>query len=273
MTPRLGFLSKRYKPGTGQLDPQTAEVFVLFSLFSYADTSKTIKIPFGTQVIGDHIGETWSQVAAFGLAFPDASDPKVMTRVDSPGEVSDVEMQDLFSTTQSPTADCHVRIGGVTGTSGINPDCHGASLTTHIASKASGYFDNVWLWVADYDIDDPDLNGANNTMISTLLSLAKRKTNLTSHDPSPNIHMCGPWPPSRKPGDDVAIRNVFQACCLLPPFEGIVGKIAGNPSYGYDGGDFDGGYTPKVSLSGEARTSISSRILRDTSPVGYILFA
>jgi hypothetical protein len=55
----------------------------------------------------------------------------------------------------------------------------------HITPAASGYFENMWLWVADHMIEyvhcqylmgdntadkrfcsDPDLNDANNTMVS-----------------------------------------------------------------------------------------------------------
>ncbi|KAK5653252.1 hypothetical protein OQA88_9151 [Cercophora sp. LCS_1] len=39
-----------------------------------------------------------------------------------------------------------------------------ASLLMHITPNASGYFDNMWLWVADHMIDDPLLDDANNTM-------------------------------------------------------------------------------------------------------------
>lgn len=62
--------------------------------------------------------------------------------------------------------DCHVRIGGALGsnmqvaqcpalTSGaVNPKCIAGSLMMHITSGASGYFENVWLWTADHDIDN-----------------------------------------------------------------------------------------------------------------------
>jgi hypothetical protein len=50
--------------------------------------------------------------------------------------------------------DCHVRIGGATGTeltpsecpavtSGVNNKYGGASLIIHIIPKASGYFENI----------------------------------------------------------------------------------------------------------------------------------
>ena len=55
--------------------------------------------------------------------------------------------------------DCHFRIGGADGTGlGLadcpagNKDydkCTAAALLFHVTSKASGYFENVWVWTAD----------------------------------------------------------------------------------------------------------------------------
>lgn len=110
--------------------------------------------------------------------------PKVMIKVGNEGDVGGIEMQDLIFTNRGPTAglilvewniraanpgsaalwDCHVRIGGATGTeltpsecpaltSGIAEGCNAASLMMHITPKASGYFENMWLWVADHMIE------------------------------------------------------------------------------------------------------------------------
>ncbi|KAK1703500.1 LOW QUALITY PROTEIN: pectate lyase superfamily protein-domain-containing protein [Colletotrichum lupini] len=150
------------------------------------------------------VGETWSQIVAQGPAFSDESKPTPMLRVGRPGQVGNVEMQDLIFTTKGPTAgavliewnmaadakgsaalwDCHVRIGGATGTdltptecpalaSGIAPGCNAASLMMHIKPGASGYFENMWLWVADHLIDDPDLEDANNTMVQNSIYVAR----------------------------------------------------------------------------------------------------
>jgi glucan 1,3-beta-glucosidase len=62
--------------------------------------------------------------------------------------------------------DSHFRVGGAKGSdlqlsdcpagaTSINTDCMAASLMMHITSSASGYFENVWLWVADHDLDNP----------------------------------------------------------------------------------------------------------------------
>lgn len=42
-----------------------------------------------------------------------------------------------------------------TGTSDASPRCKAASLLLHNTSQASGYFENIWAWVADHDLDDP----------------------------------------------------------------------------------------------------------------------
>lgn len=163
--------------------------------------TSTIQIPPGSRIVG----EAWSQLVAVGPYFSDAANPKVLIRVAEVGQTGDVEMQDLMFTTRGPTAgavlvewnirasspgsaalwDCHVRIGGATGTeltpaecpavrSGIaGPNCNAASLMMHVTKSASGYFENMWLWVADHMIDDPDLIDANNTMVQCSIYVAR----------------------------------------------------------------------------------------------------
>ncbi|KAK1966745.1 pectin lyase-like protein [Colletotrichum sublineola] len=160
----------------------------------------TVTVPAGVKIVG----ETWSQLVAHGPAFSDENKPTVMLRVGVPGQVGSVEMQDLIFTTKGPTSgavliewnmaadakgsaalwDCHVRVGGATGTdltpaecpaltSGIASGCNAASLIMHIKPGASGYFENMWLWVADHMIDDPDLEDANNTMVQNSVYVAR----------------------------------------------------------------------------------------------------
>ena len=55
--------------------------------------------------------------------------------------------------------DSHFRVGGATGTNlqekdcpvggSVNKNCMAASMLMHVTSKSSGYFENVWAWVAD----------------------------------------------------------------------------------------------------------------------------
>ncbi|KZL70356.1 exo-beta-D-glucanase, partial [Colletotrichum tofieldiae] len=162
--------------------------------------TQTVTVPAGVKMVG----ETWSQLVAQGPAFSDETKPIVMLRIGRSGQVGNVEIQDLIFTTKGPTAgavliewnmaadakglaalwDCHVRIGGATGadltpakcpalTSGIAPGCNAASLMMHIKPDASGYFENMWLWVADHMIDDPNLEDANNTMIQNSVYVAR----------------------------------------------------------------------------------------------------
>lgn len=61
--------------------------------------------------------------------------------------------------------DSHFRVGGAAGTnlqlsdcpagaSSVNRNCMAASLLLHVTSQASGYFENVWAWTADHDLDN-----------------------------------------------------------------------------------------------------------------------
>jgi glucan 1,3-beta-glucosidase len=67
---------------------------------------------------------------------------------------------------QAAMWDSHFRVGGATGTnlqladcptgaSSVNSKCMAASLLFHITKQASGYFENVWAWTADHDLDNP----------------------------------------------------------------------------------------------------------------------
>ncbi|KAL4918625.1 pectate lyase superfamily protein-domain-containing protein [Aspergillus aurantiobrunneus] len=150
-------------------------------------------------------GEAWSQFAASGDSFFDANNPRVMLQIGNTGDVGTVEIQDLILTTEGGTAgvvlmqwnvraanpgdaalwDVHARIGGATGTSltprecpalttGTNPtSCQAASLMLHLTSTASGYFENMWLWVADHMIDDPNLDDAYNDMTQVSVYVAR----------------------------------------------------------------------------------------------------
>jgi glucan 1,3-beta-glucosidase len=59
----------------------------------------------------------------------------------------------------------HFRVGGAAGTnlqlsecpvqaSSVNENCMAASLLLHVSRGASGYFENVWAWTADHDLDN-----------------------------------------------------------------------------------------------------------------------
>lgn len=82
---------------------------------------------------------------------------------------------DAPSGTPSGLWDVHARVGGFIGSdlqlaecpttpnitvtaANLNYDCIAAFLTFHVTKSAVGlYLENVWLWTADHDVDDPDL--------------------------------------------------------------------------------------------------------------------
>ncbi|KAL2827770.1 pectate lyase superfamily protein-domain-containing protein [Aspergillus cavernicola] len=141
----------------------------------------TVYIPVGSIIVGSG----WSQIMGTGSFFEDAENPQVMVQVGNEGDSGVIEISDMMFTVQGPTAgallmewnvhessqgsaamwDSHFRVGGAEGTnlqledcpaqSDVNPDCMAASLLLHITTDSSGYFDNVWVWVADHDLDNP----------------------------------------------------------------------------------------------------------------------
>ncbi|KAI8623454.1 hypothetical protein F5Y19DRAFT_458390 [Xylariaceae sp. FL1651] len=106
-----------------------------------------------------------------------------MVQVGNKGDVGDIEIVEMLFTVKGSTAgailmewnvaaktqgsaamwDSHFRVGGGTGTDldyktcpkrGFNEDCIAASLMFHLTDQGSGYFENVWAWVADHDNDE-----------------------------------------------------------------------------------------------------------------------
>lgn len=62
--------------------------------------------------------------------------------------------------------DSHFRVGGAAGSqlqygncpreeAAVNTDCIAATILFHVTSSGNGYFENVWVWVADHDLDIP----------------------------------------------------------------------------------------------------------------------
>lgn len=60
----------------------------------------TITIPSGAKIVG----ECWSQLVASGANFQDATKPRPLIRIGNPGDVGNVEIQDVLFTTMGPTA-------------------------------------------------------------------------------------------------------------------------------------------------------------------------
>jgi hypothetical protein len=238
----------------------------------------TVTIPKDAKIVG----ETWSQFAASGSKFSDALKPRVMLKVGNDDDVGTVEMQDLILTTKGGTAgavlmewnvrakspgaaalwDVHARVGGATGTgltpsecppstSATNPNrCQAASMLLHITKKASGYFDNMWLWVADHIIDDPDLNDERNPM--DMLSVYSARGILIESQQATWLYGTASEHNVFYQYNFHEARNIFTTMIQTEspyyqpnpkppaPFQKAVGKFIGDPDYSCKGGDFDG---------------------------------
>jgi glucan 1,3-beta-glucosidase len=139
----------------------------------------TVQVPVGSRIIGSG----WSQIMGTGSAFKDETSPKAVVQVGEVGDEGVIEITDMMFTVKGPTAgavlvewnvhestqgsaamwDSHFRVGGTTASElgldncstgvGVNKDCMAASLLLRVTSSASGYFENVWGWVADHDLD------------------------------------------------------------------------------------------------------------------------
>lgn len=154
---------------------------------------KIVYIPAGSYVIGDTvnippgtriIGETWSVIMAGGSnVFQNEMAPVPMFKVGEPGQTGSVEITDLMFSTKGaqPGAilvqwnikessqgsaamwDSHFRVGGFAGSDlqvakcpkgqGYVPECVGAHTLLHLTPSSSGYFENVWAWTADHDLE------------------------------------------------------------------------------------------------------------------------
>ncbi|KAK2598031.1 hypothetical protein QQS21_005868 [Conoideocrella luteorostrata] len=146
----------------------------------------TVTIPVGSVVQGS----LWSQIQGAGVFFSNMQDPQVVVKVGEKGDKGKMEIVEMIFGVQGATAgaivlewniheggqgsaamwDSHVRVGGATGSSldfagcprlEFNENCICASMLFHVTPKASGYFENMWVWLADHDndmsvYDDPD---------------------------------------------------------------------------------------------------------------------
>ncbi|KAK6538474.1 hypothetical protein TWF694_010057 [Orbilia ellipsospora] len=142
--------------------------------------TNTIFVPQGAKIVG----EVWSQIQASGGKFGDIANPHVVVKVGNAGDVGTVEIQDVIFGVRGPTPgaimmewnikasdkgaagiwDAHWMIGRRIGsnlqaaqcpkmTGKVNPNYIAGSLLLHITPNSSGYFENVWVWTADHDLD------------------------------------------------------------------------------------------------------------------------
>ncbi|KAF2874133.1 exo-beta-1,3-glucanase [Massariosphaeria phaeospora] len=150
--------------------------------------TKTVTIPAAKNV--KIVGEIWASFMATGEFFGNMDDPKPAFKVgEQSGDKGSFEMSDCIITTQGPAPggilmewninaengaaglwDVHFRVGGWEGTKlqssnckknpsaqhAPNPECIGSFMQLHITKSSNGYFENVWLWTADHELDQPD---------------------------------------------------------------------------------------------------------------------
>ncbi|KAF2972638.1 hypothetical protein GQX73_g912 [Xylaria multiplex] len=159
---------------------------VYFDAGTYIITS-TLFIPAKSKIVG----EGYPVIMSSGSVFNNVSSPKPVVQVGNSGESGVVEWSDMMVSTKGAQAgailiqwnlaspsgspsgmwDVHTRIGGTKG-SGltyaecpaapsstiINNNCRSGNTAMHITTSASNlYLENVWLWTADHDVDDPQL--------------------------------------------------------------------------------------------------------------------
>jgi glucan 1,3-beta-glucosidase len=163
---------------------------ILFVPFGYYVVSKTITVPAAKNV--KMVGEIWPVFLANGPAFADQENPVPMFQIgEKSGDKGAFEMSDIIISTKgaAPGAilmewninaeqgmaglwDVHFRVGGFKGTDlqsdicSKNPNathpadekCIGSFMQLHITKESNGYFENVWLWTADHELDMKDHN-------------------------------------------------------------------------------------------------------------------
>jgi glucan 1,3-beta-glucosidase len=154
---------------------------LFFDAGIYVVTSTIVFTP-GLKVIG----ESYPVILGSGSSFSDVSNPLPVVQVGNSNATQGiVQWSDMVVSTQGNTAgailiqwnllsdsnspsgmwDIHTRIGGFKGSklqaddcpiSPANPDCAAAFASMQITTSAGGlYMENIWLWTADHDLDDP----------------------------------------------------------------------------------------------------------------------
>jgi glucan 1,3-beta-glucosidase len=163
-------------------DAATPDQIIYFDHGAYV-VSDTVRVPGNISITG----EIWPLIMVQGSAFQDINNPKPVFQIGQPGDVGSVEISDIIFETIGPAPgailmewninqvsqgstgmwDVHFRIAGtagtqlqddtcqanVTGSFQFQPQCAAAFLLMHVTQEASGYFENVWFWVADHELD------------------------------------------------------------------------------------------------------------------------
>lgn len=147
--------------------------------------------------------------------------------------------------------DCHARLGGATGTqmtqkecppstTSVDQGCKAGSLILHITSGSSGYFENMWLWVADHNIDDLDLTQTPIYVARGMLIESKLPTWLygTASEHAVFCQYNFNNAANVSAGLLQTESAYYQPNPQPPaPFTDVVGKISGDPSYKCTAGD------------------------------------
>ncbi len=160
---------------------------VFFDAGTYKVTS-TLYIPQNSKLVG----ESYSVIMSSGNFFANINFPQPVVRVGLPRESGTIEWSDMIVSTQGAQAgailiewnlashgtpsgmwDVHTRIGGFDGSNlqvpqcpttptvstppaPVKSSCIAAYLSMHVTKTATNlYLENVWLWTADHDLDDP----------------------------------------------------------------------------------------------------------------------
>lgn len=92
--------------------------------------------------------------------------------------------------------DSHFRVGGAVRTNlriddcprtttNVDENCMAAALLLHLTRQSSGYFENVWIWTADHDMDIPHdfLEDGNTTTSAQINIYTARGTLIESQGP------------------------------------------------------------------------------------------
>ncbi|KAL6167517.1 hypothetical protein ACJQWK_06939 [Exserohilum turcicum] len=150
--------------------------------------TKTVTVPAAKNV--KMVGEAYSTFLITGDFFSKMDDPKPGFQIGTKsGDKGSFEASDLIIGTQGPAPggilmewninaengaaglwDVHFRVGGYAGTKlqssnckknptaqhQPNPECIGTFMQLHITKNSNGYFENVWLWTADHELDQDD---------------------------------------------------------------------------------------------------------------------
>lgn len=198
--PVSSFLSVRDAgaTGDGSTDDTTAIQAALYSavssgrilFFDQGDykVTNTLVFPAGSRIVG----ESYPVILATESRFSNINSPMPVIQIGHPGESGHFEWSNMIVSTRGPAPgailiewnlradpsqgsgmwDVHTRIGGFAGSdlgvaecptsAPVFAQCEAAFMSMRITRSANGaYLENVWLWTADHDIDDPS-----NTQIS-----------------------------------------------------------------------------------------------------------